>query len=94
MNFVEGARLAGGEVAAVFGEEDRDGAALEDGDELVVAGGFVRGCGSAPGIGIEAEKVGAGRVCAIAVDVTLEVFPSVLEDIANICSRVSNRNGA
>jgi hypothetical protein len=86
LDFVEGAGLAGGEVATVFGEEDRDGAVLEDGDELVVAGGFVRGCGSAPGVGIEAEEVGAGRVGAIAVDVALEVFPSVLEDIANICS--------
>jgi hypothetical protein len=66
-DFVEGTGLDF--VAAVLGEEDGDGAVAEHLDELVVAGGLESGVGAAPGVGVQAEEVGAREILVAFVGV-------------------------
>lgn len=86
-DFVEGARLHF--VAAVLGEEDGDGAVAEHLDQLVIAGGLEGGFRAAPGVGVQAEEVGARHVLAVVVGVVaLQVCPAVLQDGAD-CDRLA-----
>nr|POE71943.1 hypothetical protein CFP56_11819 [Quercus suber] len=78
-------------VTAVLAEEDGDGGVGEEGDQLVVAGGLEAGAGATPAVGVEAEKVGPGRVIAAATAVVaLQVGPAVHEDVVAIQSDVGS----
>ncbi len=80
-------------VAAVFGEEDWDCRVGEIGHQDVIPGALVCRGATAPGIGVQAEEVDAGRVVGIAPYCTLEVLPSVNKNVTDVSCRVANWDG-
>lgn len=78
-------------VATVLGEENGDTTVLEHIDKLVVSCALEGGITTAPGVRVEAKDV---RFGAIAVIVALHVRPGIFQDLADISSGVSNRDGA
>jgi hypothetical protein len=79
-------------IAAILGEEDRDGAVLEHVDERVVAGRLEGRVPAAPGVRVQAEEVGRGLW--VFVVRALHIRPRIFQDFAHIGGRVADRNGA